>query len=330
MSQFTNEFSKFIAFFRVWGYCPFSKTSPILNKLLVLYTFLNATVIISIFISAFFIQKVFSNPSSELSAIVAGLVFITLIITYLLNIFQSLINRGDQISMWNNLNDIDVILEKKLFTKIPYKKLRWEYFLKIGSIILILIIVQVLFLYSLMSDSIFCDYYLHHFYPAFALRIRGLQNMFYVDLIKEMLLILNVKLEELIQLGGGEISEWNNNMIMLVEQHKNQSKHRSLNKKQVYNEILLMKQIYGKIWDVCNLINDSFGWSLLLITTQNFIEFTSNGYWLFLSLENIIPMSVTYDAICALIPVILLMSLLAYSCFRCTQCVIKKFKIYLL
>jgi hypothetical protein len=39
----------------------------------------------------------------------------------------------------------------------------------------------------------------------------------------------------------------------------------------LYEQLMTLKQIYGKIFDVCNLINDVFGWSLLFIVRTFFI-----------------------------------------------------------
>lgn len=42
-----------------------------------------------------------------------------------------------------------------------------------------------------------------------------------------------------------------------------------------YERLLHIKHIYGELYEACDWINASFGWSLLAIVTQCFIHFTS-------------------------------------------------------
>lgn len=53
--------------------------------------------------------------------------------------------------------------------------------------------------------------------------------------------------------------------------------------------------------------------------TQYFIEFTSNGYWLFLALENLVEKSIATQSLCSIIPIIILMMTMAYSCYQCSE-----------
>lgn len=279
----------------------------------VLFVYSGISAALPIFIGAytFFIERRFSDGSNSLSSIVASLVLATVIVTQTLNILQAFLNRQEQLEMVSLFTSIDVLLERQLLTRIDYKKIKNKFYVKFGVALMILLFVQIIFI-VLVVNSRGNYFWLYHAFPALSLRIRCFQNMFYVDMVTEMLRILNARLENLIDNRESKL-----NLILFVDRLR---ERKNLNEENpLYEEILLLKQIYGKVWDICNLINDSFGWSLLAITTQYFIEFTSSGYYLFLALENFLPRIVAYECCCALVPLVIVLSLLAYSCFCCTQ-----------
>lgn len=320
-SKFYIKFQYFFLFFRLFGYCPFSRGNAILATILMVYSIISAIIPILIGINAFFIAKIFDDDSNSLSSIVATLVLTTVIITHFLNILQAFINRNDQLEIIAIFTSIDEILERHLLTRIDYQRIKKRLVIKIGITLLILIVIKIGFLVMIFATN-GNSFWTYHAFPAFSLRIRCFQNMFYVDLVSEMLQIITKRLETLTQSHESKL-----NLILFVDRLRDR---KNIDENSVYDEILLLKQIYGKVWDICNLINDSFGWSLLAITTQNFIEFTSGGYYLFLALEDFLPTVVAYECCCALLPLILILSMLSYSCFCCTQNVSKYYSVHIL
>ena len=55
--------------------------------------------------------------------------------------------------------------------------------------------------------------------------------------------------------------------ILFADKLQNFDNKRDIKKQSLYDTILVLKQVYGKIWDISNCINDSFGWSLLAIVS---------------------------------------------------------------
>jgi hypothetical protein len=53
--------------------------------------------------------------------------------------------------------------------------------------------------------------------------------------------------------------------------------------------------------------------------TQYFIEFTSNGYWLFLALENVLHQSIATQSLCSIFPIVIILTSMAYSCYQCAE-----------
>lgn len=141
---------------------------------------------------------------------------------------------------------------------------------------------------------------------------------------------MNQKLEEI-------ITKNRDKMAFILYADKLQKFDKKDPKTTLYDSLMTLKQIYGKIWDVSNLINDCFGWSLLAIVkliiklansqinhfllqvTQYFIEFTSNAYWLFLALENVLDHSVATQSLCSIFPIVLILTSMDYSCYQCAE-----------
>lgn len=81
--------------------------------------------------------------------------------------------------------------------------------------------------------------------------------MFYVDLINEKLNLLNQKLDDIVHKNKDKLA-----YVIFADKLQDFNGKKPF-KKSLYDQLLVLKQIYGRIWDVSNLINNCFGWSLL-------------------------------------------------------------------
>lgn len=59
--------------------------------------------------------------------------------------------------------------------------------------------------------------------------------------------------------------------------------------------------------------------NFFLKVTHYFIEFTSNGYWLFLALENVMDRSIATQSLCSIFPIVIILTSMAYSCYQCAE-----------
>lgn len=253
---FSEEMKFFINIFQFFSLFPFS--SNVLTEIfLKFYSVFNLLVIVMIFISAFFIYPVLED-SESLSLLVGGLVFIGLLITQFLNIFQAFMSRNEQMMIYQKFDEIDFLLQNQLLVNINYGRLRKRLLVKYFIILIIVLSIQGISIVSVTSNRIFFHYHLHLITPIFVIRIRCLQNMFYVDLIKEKLNLMNQKLEDIIKKNHDK-------MAFILFADKLQKFEKRDMKTSLYDQLMTLKQVYGKVWDVSNLINDCFGWSLLAI-----------------------------------------------------------------
>lgn len=259
--------STFVKIFQFFSLFPFS-SNVLTSILLKFYSVFNLLVIVAIFVSAFFIYPVLED-SESLSLLVSGLVIIGLLITHFLNIFQALTSRHEQMMIYQKFDEIDYLLQHQLLVNINYGRLRKRLFIKYVIIMIIMLGIQATSIASVTINGLFFRYYIHLILPIFIIRVRCVQNMFYVDLIKEKLNLINQKLEDIIKKNRDK-------MAFILFADKLQKFEKRDMKTSLYDQLMTLKQVYGKVWDVSNLINDCFGWSLLAI-----VEFTFKLFFFF-------------------------------------------------
>lgn len=247
---FTEEMKFFVNVFQSFSLFPYS-SNPVSNILLKFCSAFNVLLVVAIFISAFFIFPVL-HDSKDLSLLVGGLVFNGLLITHIVNIIQAYTSRHDQMMIYQKFDEIDYMLQNQLLVTINYASLRKRLLIKYFTIEFVLVIIQVISIVSTVINDLFFLYYVHLIFTIFIIRIRCIQNMFYVDLIKEKLNLMNAKLKDI-------IAKNRDKMIFILAAEKLQKFDKKNVKTSLYDQLMTLKQIYGKIWDVSNLINDCFG-----------------------------------------------------------------------
>lgn len=278
VSKFSSEVRYFLYAFKFFGLSPFS-VNKLWNILLISHSFLLLVVIIFLILSAFIWSHIFDQSTGTLASIVGRLVFCGLVATNLIMLVQGLVFRQEASQIEDRFDDIYTLLTQKLFVEISPQRLKVKLFWKIFAIFAFLLAVKIFNIVSLSYYNEHLGYILHSLWLIIIIRARCIQNIFLVDLINEYLTFLNWKLEEIIAHKSDQAPL---DAPFFMKYPHNDFRHL---KKSPYEELVILKDVYGKIWDIANLINDAFGWSLLAIATQNFIEFTCNGYWLFLAMD---------------------------------------------
>lgn len=253
---FSDEMSSFVTVFQLFSLFPYSY-NVMLNLLLKFYSLFNLAVIVGIGSSAFIFFPVLED-SESLSLLVGGLVFIGLLITHFINILQAFASRHEQTMIYQKFDEIDFLLQNQLLVNINYSSLRKRLYIKYFIIMTIVIAIHTTSIVSVSISGLSFRYYVHLILPVFIVRVRCIQNMFYVDLIKEKLDLVNQKLEDIVKKNRDK-------MAFILFADKIQKFEKKDARTTLYDQLMTLKQIYGKIWDVSNLINDCFGWSLLAI-----------------------------------------------------------------
>lgn len=280
-NKLTREVRYFLLSFKLFGLSPFAKDDK-WKIVLLLYSIFLLGVTISLVCSAFLFCNIFQQASSEtLVSFVSQLVFSGLIVTNIIILLQAVLFRPEAIQIEDRFNEIHRLMIEKLSVDISGADIRRRFLWKIVSIVLFLVIGIALNIGALTFYEESLGYLLHSLWPLVIIRARCIHNIFLVDLITEYLTYFNRILMNIIATANKE--ELNQERF-LIDYTKTDFRH--LTHKTPYTELMVLKDVYGYIWDITNLINDTFGWSLLAVATQNFIEFTCNGYWLFLAMDN--------------------------------------------
>lgn len=199
-------------------------------------------------------------------------------------LIESFVQRKDLIEMINILSLIDSTLIKKLGIHVDHKglkKLILKYLI-IGTVIFLVIECSVLGIFSNNNCSKFLSFWITRLFSFAVICLRYLQIIIFIYMIRSRLSLININLnkidtdshEKFISIIGhvGHLEEDNRDMLkMQNKKFKN------------FDEIPILRELYGKLWDVSKLINTCFGTSLLVCVGNDFGTVTLNGYWMYLS-----------------------------------------------
>lgn len=319
--KFYNEILSIVRLFQVFALSPIGITDT--ERLCAqLYSFVTLLVIVVLTVTASIYGFIREN---SLQSIVGGLVFFAEIVTHVCVVIQSYATRHKHFEIYTVLNDIDDTFMRKLSFAIDYQRLRRNYYGKTFTLLTVLFVaIGAQLIYMILRED---DFLLKHvFFMLFhilAIRVSCVQNIFYVDLVCDRLQWVGKVLNEMESKEAAaavavENSEWNVFAIGDGGDHVLRRRRRHTTE---YAELLALKKVYGRIWDVSGLVNDCLGWSLLAVITHSFIHLTTHGYWLFLGLANMLPEYQIIDSIMDIAAMMLMMSLMCSACYKCTQCV---------
>lgn len=269
------------------------------------------------FLSVIYSYKIFEN--NPLSTTIANWLFIMDSLTHFIIILESCYKRSNQIQIIQKFDSIDEIIRNKLGVTIPYRRERCAIFKLVLFLVLLVIIFKALVTVGLHNQGQVFEFWGPSLYTMWIMRIQTIQILFYTCLIRNRLLIINKCLKSIQHLSEIQISR----------EYKSQPM--SFTNIDVFQRILDLKHFYGELFESCNLINETFGWSVLAIYVQCFVDFTFNCYWAFVYLGDA-TFDLIYIVICGsvLLPIIILLGTLTFFCSSCYEWVSFIFIIYVM
>lgn len=314
---FFDEIRGFIAFFLIFGLWPVWRNSKY-NWLLIIYSFFSIFIVFFIFVSAIFVEKVLEK--NALSKAVAYSFLYTILITHLIIVVQSLIQRKFQMKLIQKFTHVDRLFHTKLQVLISYRKEKRILFLRFALMLATYIGIKVALMIHLYTIDNPKSFWYHCLYSIWITRLRCVQVLCFVHLLRARLILVNDKIKEI--LTARNLYTGNGNGWCAISNIRNTTfiLDKTMPKSSIYDQLLNLKQIYGELYEICEIINVTYGWSLLAILTQCFIDFTRNSYWTFLALQQTTAdLSTAIDCISLLIPVVIVLSLFAYYCSSCSR-----------
>lgn len=272
---FFEETRNFVVFSLIFGLWPSWKGSKF-EYLLAIYSIFSISLVFYIFVSAIFINQILDD--NTLSIAVDFSLVMSILATHLVIVSQAFSHRKQLLELTDKFSYVDRLFDKKLFTYIPYQKEKRSLWTRIAILLGVLVTTKIVLILRLHYRNEFGSFWFHCLYSILIMRLRCCQLLFLVFSLQTRLNLLNDKLKEILVARSSLRTEninigWHlvfNITTVVSILDVSPTKHA------VHDRLLNMKRIYGELHEICEVINDTFGWSLLAIITQCFIDFTSN------------------------------------------------------
>lgn len=311
-----NDIRGFLVLYSVLGLWPIWPNSKFKIGCLINFIFFIAYVL-CMFWSVFYFNQKF--PYHTLSAIAQFLYLAGILVTHLSIIIEAFLNRDAQMRLIAKISYADQLLHTKLQLKISYQNEKNAIFKRLASVIFILAAVR-----TILTFVLYYDYGINTFpyrvtLSAWIIQLRSVQVLFFVYLLRTRLQFVNDQLKEMLIFGNFYFRQSENNGIFILDV--------PLAKRSLYDRLMHLKQVYGELYEICELINGTFGWSLLTIIVQSLIDFIVCFYRFYLAVQE---SNRSLGIICLvdLVPIIALVVSMAYICSSCAYCVSSDVDIY--
>lgn len=316
--KFFEGMRSFVTFFLIFGLWPSWKEISDYKIVLIGYSIFSILLVVGVFISAIVVNKVLDD--NTLSTAIAYSFLLSILATHLIIVLQALFYRKTLVRLMNKFAYVDKLFSNKLQIQISYGKECKAMWIRFVLLLSTFVLIKLMLIAHLHQTSRLSIFWYHCLFSIWLLRLRCVQVLFFIYLLRSRLLLVNGKLKEILTAIGvpddihdGILSKSKNTIFVLDNLFTRHT---------VYDRLLYLKQIYAELYEICELINITFGWSLLAITTQAFIDFTSNSYWTFLALEQQTPdIGNAFDCISLLVPIVIILITMAYYCSSCTRSV---------
>lgn len=258
--------------------------------LLRIYRICSLILVFSLIFFSIYVNPIYTT--TNISNIVANFLFVLTMSTRLVIAIESIVRRLAQSQLIEKFILVDQLFETKLDVKIAYAKEILE--LSIVHLIVIFIVIParlVVFTYTFYVGK-WSGSSIDILLSFWAFSLRPMQVVFFVNLIRNRLKLMRQRLKSV--------------SLMSTTQDD----------KRVFTMLLHLKQIYTELYNICELINISFGSSFLIILIQSFMEFTLCAYWIYLAGEN-------YVKICYFVGILIQNAAILYTltlgCSNCSQ-----------
>lgn len=175
--------------------------------------------------------------------------------------------------------------------------------MKLLIVMILLILIYVVFILFFEEKISYALY----FFSIIVIRVYCIQFLYYVNLIEERLHTVDKNLLSMEQLCNATNSRCRINEHIETE---------------CYNRIVTLKTIYGQLWEITTLINAYFGWPLLIIAIEYFVELVANAYLIYLGINAMDQLSEYNIKICiGVLPVVFTFNVVCVACHWCTKSV---------
>lgn len=312
-----TEIRYFIVIFSMFGLWPISSSKLKYNVFLILFSLIHICFIFCMFWSAFYFNE--RRENHTLSMLVQFSFLISILIAHFAVILEALINRTAQMSLIEKISRIDWLLQNKFQLIVSYRKEKNVILIRLTTMIFILGFTRTILTFRLNNEHQMNNFWYQCTFSIWILRLRFIQVIFFVYMLRNRLRLLRGKLKEFLITSNLYVKNKNRwrfyhdtSRVFVLDM--------STAKRSLYERLLNVKQIYGALHEICEIMNIIFGWSMLTIIAQSFFDFSASSYWIYLALDKS-DFTLAADYLIILSPIVFLLIVLVYLCSSCSRCV---------
>lgn len=293
MATFTEEMQGFSTFFNIFAMGHYTKNT-IQNSLIKVYSI---AFILAISIATIGI-RFYDSVTEEISIHnLVGVIFLySLRVSQLVILIQSYAWRVRRRELFDRFSEVDKMFTQRLDCPPSYSEERKSGWIRLIFIVSTFSVLSLDFYIRLIVENMMTVYWTHCLIAEIIIRINTAQIMFFVCALENRLTSVNKILDSMV----------------LCKNNYRQS--------ELINRLLTVKKIYGNLYETSEWINQVFGWSLLVQVTHAYIEFTVNGYWVFLTIHTAeSELRLTCRVVSLLGPPLFNFFIIAFYSSRCTK-----------
>lgn len=272
--EFFKQFRVYMLAFIVLGFWT-SLPPNTYNLLLQMYSFFVLLFVFSLIFLTIYFENLYSLTT--ISNTVANSLCVLIVFVLMFIVIESILQSAAQTKLIEKFTLVDELFQSKINISIPYQKEKSNFRIKMNVILLIFLPIYIFaigyFYYFGNSKFLFQSSF------AFVLvRLRPIQIQFFICLLENRLRLINEQLKK--------IAKHTNESMNCLGYEENSSSNTfvcSSSSLRIYDTLLNLKQIYSELYNICDLINATFGFSLLTILIESFVDFTATCYWLYFS-----------------------------------------------
>lgn len=236
---------------------------------------------------------------------------------HIMILIESFRQRRGLMEMLNALSLVDITLKKKLGVDVGHKDFKRLIVNCLIIVFMFLIFIECTVLAIILNHSSisFVAFWFARLFSFSIICLRYFQVITFIYIIHSRLSIINLYLTKLdnetltdsrkkFVSTIGLLEEDNRNVINTQRKHLND-----------FDEITILREMFGKLWDVSNLFNNCFGISLLVCIGNDFGTITLNGYWMYVSYKHSQNLDIIYSTALWSIPHLMCLVLIAGFCY---------------
>lgn len=279
------------------------KTNKLFQNIFVLWSLFNIALVASLAIACFCLNEQLFKKHDTIGRFNDILKFSTIILTHLMVLIESVCTRNHQKNIWQKFQLVDqnfskIDVDSKARNNFFYRKYSIKFFLWFGLSSLI----EILIISLIREDDQYRRYWFLTIISLTISRSRHLQQNLYIDMLAFRFNIIKKELKEIVR-----------------QSEKDQySLKEEMYSKKLLTKVKHIKEMYNVLWEISVHVNKGFGLSQLTNLMQNFIQLTSDLYWIYSALykNNFTNIGVL---ILGLIPTFSILTILLFSCEKCLR-----------